>query len=185
MVSTRKGKGPNKAFKGLVKKNFSKIKQEYHDIDYIDQLGEKEKLYLSKFMFEELGANLQDTKFNKKKKDKKRVFDANNSRNRDIWSIHKALGRISLYTSDIEALEWWEGRQEDVDELAFLNKPEYEETELQLYYNSKTDQIFGIKFLDDGTYEYHSRQHKRIISRKEYQSLITDKDVNKVNEPTE
>lgn len=184
MVSKRKGKGSNQAFKGLIKKNFSKIKQEYHDIDYIDQLGEKEKAYLSKFMFEELGANLQDTKFNKSKKNKKRVFDANNSRNRDIWSIHKALGRISFYTSDTEALEWWQSQQQDVDELSILDKPEYEETEMQLYYNKKTDQIFGIKFLDNGEYEYHSKQHKRIICRKEYQSLITDENVMKVNEPT-
>ena len=135
-------------------------------------------------MFEELGANLQDTKFNKSKKNKKRVFDANNSRNRDIWSIHKALGRISFYTSDTEALEWWQSQQQDIDELSILDKPEYEETELQLYYNKKTDQIFGIKFLDSGEYEYHSKQHKRIITRKEYQSLITDENVMKVNEPT-
>lgn len=80
---------------GLNKRYFSKIKQEYHDIDYVHKLDDKQKKWLSEFMQEDLGANLRHSgrKKYKTKQDKKDVFDRNNARNRDIYSLAKATGR--------------------------------------------------------------------------------------------
>ncbi len=87
-------------FPGLKKNLFSKIKQEYFDFDYLDQLDDNAKRFLSQFNEEHLGANL-DTKKNKKykrktnlhpKKFNKSVFHANNARNRDIMSNARAGG---------------------------------------------------------------------------------------------
>ena len=86
-------------YPGLKKHLFSKIKQEYHDIDYADKLSDKEKLYLSNFMEEFLGArtNHSGKKIHKKlhtKAGRKKIFDANNARNRDSYSNAKARGAI-------------------------------------------------------------------------------------------
>jgi len=82
---------------GLEKRLFSKIKQEYHDIDYVDQLTDVEKDWLSRFMEEHLGAN--DKHKGKKiykrldtKAGRKKIYDPNNQRNRDIYGQAKAAG---------------------------------------------------------------------------------------------
>jgi len=95
-------------YPGLNKTLFSKVKQEYHDIDYIDQLSDKEKSYLSQFMGEYLGAQLnEDTlknKYNRKakhksKKHRKDCFDRNNARQRDIYGLGRAMGCLDDYDS--------------------------------------------------------------------------------------
>lgn len=82
---------------GLDKRLFSKIKQEYHDIDYIDSLSAEEKDWLSRFMEEHLGAN--DKHKGKKiykrldtKAGRKKIYDPNNQRNRDVYARAKAAG---------------------------------------------------------------------------------------------
>lgn len=91
-------------YPGLVKGLFSRIKQEYHDYDYVDKLDEKSKAFLSKFTEEYLGARLNGNGklYHKTKKLKKDCFDRNNARNRDITSISQARGildkNISLET---------------------------------------------------------------------------------------
>lgn len=81
---------------GLKKNLFSKIKQEYHDMDYIDKLSDKDKAWLSAFMEEDLGANLnhKGKKIYRKKDSKRECFRRNNQRNRDLYSLIRATGRI-------------------------------------------------------------------------------------------
>lgn len=83
---------------GLEKRLFSKIKQEYHDIDYVDKLSDAEKKFMSTFMEEWLGARLNHSgkKMHRKKAERKRVFDMNNARQRDIYSLSKAQGMLEV-----------------------------------------------------------------------------------------
>lgn len=96
-------------FPGLNKNLFSKVKQEYHDVDYADKLGETDKAWLSQFMEEYLGAQLHKptlkNKYNKgpkhrNKKLRKDCYDRNNARQRDIYGLSKATGRLSDYNSE-------------------------------------------------------------------------------------
>lgn len=75
---------------------FSRIKQEYHDIDYVNQLNDKEKEWLSRFMEEDLGARLNHDgpKVYKKKTSKTEVYRRNNQRNRDLYSLIRATGKF-------------------------------------------------------------------------------------------
>jgi hypothetical protein len=84
-------------YPGLEGRLFSKVKQEFHDIDYSHKLSAKEKDWLSRFMEEDLGARLNHsgTKLNKKKAQKKGCFDRNNARNRDLYSLARASGKLS------------------------------------------------------------------------------------------
>lgn len=101
-------------YPGLKKNLFSKIKQEYHDYDYVDKLNHDEKVWLSKFTEENLGAN---TDPNKKAYDEKttvhpkdynkKIYAANNARNRDIQSLKRVTGKLVYeHTEDtLEALD--------------------------------------------------------------------------------
>lgn len=95
-------------YPGLNKNLFSKVKQEYHDIDYVDKLDDEAKKFMSQFMEEHLGANLDEKrhkkKYNKKvmhktKKLKKDCFDRNNARQRDIYGLSKATGKLEDYNT--------------------------------------------------------------------------------------
>jgi truncated hemoglobin YjbI len=90
-------------YPGLEKRLFSRIKQEYHDYDYVDKLSDKDKKWLSDFTSEWLGANLNDSdkKMHKSNKRRKQVFDMNNARNRDLLSNVKAGGLVD----DVYSLE--------------------------------------------------------------------------------
>lgn len=95
--STKRAK--KKSVPGLNKYKFSKIKQEFHDIDYADKLDKFAADWLSRFMWEELGANLNHDgkKINKKKADKRRCYNANNRRNRDMYGVARATGTLDSY----------------------------------------------------------------------------------------
>ncbi len=88
---------------GLNPRKFSKVKQEFHDFDYIKLLSPKEKQFLSDFTWEYLGANLTEAKYHKTKKARKDVFDANNARQRDIYSQRRAEGRLFSMTPEVAA----------------------------------------------------------------------------------
>jgi len=81
---------------GLEKRFFSKAKQEYHDFDYINQITDEETLiWLNDFIEEWVGARLNhkgEKKFHENKEDRKRIWDANNARNRDMISIFTKVG---------------------------------------------------------------------------------------------
>lgn len=86
-------------YPGLMLNKNSKIKQEYMDQDYINELSDKEKQFLSDFNEEYYGANLnfkdlKKNRFHRTKKDKKACTDRNNARNRCIYGIQRAQGRL-------------------------------------------------------------------------------------------
>lgn len=64
---------------------------------------------MSSFMEEYLGArfNHKRKKIHKEQKYKKSSYDMNNARNRDIYSVAKATGRIADWDAD-KAYEYWE-----------------------------------------------------------------------------
>lgn len=69
------------------------------DVDYLEQLSEKEKDWLNDFNEEYYGANLdfknlKKNRFHKTKKDKKACTDRNNARNRCIYGLAKAGGKL-------------------------------------------------------------------------------------------
>lgn len=123
----------NKAEAGLNPHLFSKIKQEYHDIDYVDKLSDEDKKFLSTFMQEWLGARLNhpNEKLHSSKKDRKRVFDMNNARQRDIYSIAKATGKLHYNVPEAAV----DVEEEMIDLISELQEAELIEAE----YNSGDD----------------------------------------------
>jgi len=95
-------KKPQKAYDkvknvGLDPRRFSKIKQEFHDIDYADKLDPETRDWMSRFMQEDLGARLNHPgkKIYRKKKDKLECYRRNNKRNFDMFSIAKATKMVN------------------------------------------------------------------------------------------
>lgn len=103
-------------YPGLNKGFFSRIKQEYHDIDYAHKLTDKEKEFLSSFMEEDLGArfNHKRKKIYKKVADKRASYRRNNHRNYDMYSIAKASKRNIDIATD-RAFELWQDRYLDME----------------------------------------------------------------------
>lgn len=152
-------------FPALNKRFFSKVKQEFHDIDYVHLLNEKEKSILNSFLEETLGArfNHEGKKIYKSKAKKLEIFNQNNARQRDIYSIAKSSGKFADVDVD-QALELWESRytnhdyepvvQEENDMLslreykALLNSGAYVPMEVLAFY----DELFNIveKSCDSG-----------------------------------
>lgn len=92
---------------GLNRHFFSRIKQEYHDYDYIGKLSPEEAEWLSRFTEEDLGArfNHNGKKVYRKIKDKRASYSRNNARNRDVHAIAKATGTlddIDIYYATID-----------------------------------------------------------------------------------
>lgn len=83
---------------GLNPKKFSRIKQEFHDIDYADKLSPEDRDYLHRFMEEDLGArmNHDGKKIYRKTKDKRASYQRNNKRNWDVYGLGKVQGKIIL-----------------------------------------------------------------------------------------
>lgn len=102
-------------YPGLNKNLFSRIKQEQFDYDYIDKLDPKEKEWLSKFTEEYLGARLngEGKKFHKNKRLRKDCFDRNNSRNRDIYSISNAVGKLDRHSDMQKIIEDIQEKKEE------------------------------------------------------------------------
>jgi hypothetical protein len=99
-------------YPGLTPRFFSRIKQEYHDYDYINQLSEKEKQWLNDFTEEDLGARLnhKGKKINRTKERKRGCYNRNNARNRDIYAISKATGTLD---------SWEDYKAENVDNSTY------------------------------------------------------------------
>lgn len=109
------------AFPALQKNLYSKIKQEYFDLDYIASLTPKEKRWLNKFMNEYLNANMNTTTKNlhRTKESRRQAFHSNNARNRDIYAIAKATGRV--YDEEMPREESYDPT-DDIIEMIDLKK---------------------------------------------------------------
>lgn len=107
-------------YPGLKKELYSKIKQQYFDIDYVNSLSEDEKQWLNDFMNEYYGANLNESKERMHNTDvlRKDVFDRNNARNRDIYNVARTGGRLdSLDEALLNQLEESEIDEEFEDRI--------------------------------------------------------------------
>lgn len=106
---------------GLKNRYFSKIKQEFHDIDYAHKLNDEEKAWLSKFMNEDLGANFTDkgNQIYTDPKDRKESYARNNSRNRDIYAISRAQGRLiySEFAPEQDNEESYDPTEDIIDDI--------------------------------------------------------------------
>jgi hypothetical protein len=87
--------------------NLKSRQEEIDDIkSYFDQLTPAEKEWMNRFVEEEVHANMNHDgpKLNKSKKDRKRVYNKNNARNRCIYTKEKAKGMLE-YVEKLEDFE--------------------------------------------------------------------------------
>lgn len=83
---------------GLQKSLTLGIRQELLDQDYLHKLSNSEKIWLSNFMNEYVSADFRHKgkRLHKTKKHIKRVYDANNARNRDAFAVTKCNGMLKI-----------------------------------------------------------------------------------------
>jgi hypothetical protein len=98
-------------YPGLNKNCYSRIKQEFFDLDYVDKLSEEEKQWMNDFMNGHLGANTKDTPIFPNYEDKQKCWKMNNDRNIDTYSIKRVTGELS----DVATMP--EEKTEYIDEL--------------------------------------------------------------------
>jgi len=105
-------KKPNKRsqaeFPGLNPKlNLKSRQEEIEDVaSYAHTLSDKDKAWLNSYIEEEVNANFKHSgkKLNKSKKNKKRIYNKNNARNRDVYTRAQASGQIN-YLEDVFSSE--------------------------------------------------------------------------------
>lgn len=75
-----------------------KLRNDYADYDYLDQLSPKDLKWLKGFHREYINADFKHnhTRHFKTKKEKKFVYDLNNIRNRDLYNVLKWTGNLWL-----------------------------------------------------------------------------------------
>jgi hypothetical protein len=84
-------------FPGLDKSVNSKNRQDLIDHDYIDQLNDKEKQFLSDFNEEYISGNFKHNgpnNFHKTTQSKRNCYNRNNARNRCMYTIAKSTSRL-------------------------------------------------------------------------------------------
>lgn len=125
------------------------------DYDYLDKLNDEEKKFLDKFTAEFIGASFKKEPKRKKgpgrpkksnnlhetKADKKKCYDANNARNRDILTRAQASGQCD-YLEDIITNE--EEFSKRLQEL--FNKPKDDADEGQNFSNKYEDVFNPFRF---------------------------------------
>lgn len=96
-MKKKKTKRSEAEYPGIDKHLNLKIRQDSYDQDYIDQLTDKEKAWLSKFNEEYVSASFKKGKkhLHRTNKLKKSVYDANNARNRCDYSLAKAKKKLA------------------------------------------------------------------------------------------
>lgn len=81
-------------FPGLVHEVNPRTRWENIDHDYVDQLSDKEKEWLSNFNEEYLSGNFnhKGKKFHRSKQSKRDCYNRNNARNRDLFTLFRSRG---------------------------------------------------------------------------------------------
>ncbi len=106
----------------------SRVRREYLDnLEYVNQLNEKEKEWLNNFNEEYLSANFNHPgkQLHKSKKKKREIYGMNNARNRDALAVAKARNSVRYATSDLAKLTDTEVSMNHEDALiALLDMPE-------------------------------------------------------------
>lgn len=98
----KKAKRNNVPYANLQKKFHNLNVHEYIDYDYVGLLDEKSKAWLDKFTEEEYRAyfNNDKKKHINKKKNRKKIYDANNARNRCMYSRAKGEKKLDYAPND-------------------------------------------------------------------------------------
>lgn len=83
-------------YPGLDKSVTLKVRHELLDQDYLHELNDTDKTWLSNFMREWASADLKHPgkKFHRTRKERKLINDANNARNRDSFAVTKSNGML-------------------------------------------------------------------------------------------
>jgi len=127
-LKKKKSRRSSCEFPGLNPKLNLKTRQdEIEDLaSYADQLSLKDKRWLNAFSEEEINANFnhKGPKLNKSKANKKRIYNKNNARNRDILTRVQAQGK-SIYLKD--AFNSEEEMHEKLQEMYDASNPESED----------------------------------------------------------
>lgn len=81
-------------YPALERKYNLRSRQDFADMDYIDKLGPAEKDFLNRFIEETVNANFNHPGkvLIRDKKEQKKVYKANNARNRDVYNRKKTTG---------------------------------------------------------------------------------------------
>lgn len=76
-----------------------KTRADQLDMDYIGKLNDKEKAWLNAFIEEEVNSKFDHNgkKFNKTKKAKRKIYSANNARNRCVFTRAKATHTLDSW----------------------------------------------------------------------------------------
>jgi hypothetical protein len=106
----KKSKRSKAKYPGLVPRLTSRVRQEYHDFDYIDSLDEEAKEFLNRFIEEELNASFKndDRDLNQETTEKRKIYNQNNARNRDLYGLIKgkvANTKLLNYEDSLNIIE--------------------------------------------------------------------------------
>jgi hypothetical protein len=114
----KKSSARSKVKNAALNPNYSpRIRREYLDFDYLDQLSDKDKEFLNKFVEEELNASFKKRgNLNKTKAERREVYSANNQRNRDAFGIGKATNRLILTGESVPYAEGNEKSAHDYED---------------------------------------------------------------------
>jgi hypothetical protein len=132
-----------------------KRRQELIDFDYIDKLNDEEKAFLNKFMGEWMGASFEKesvthpsgttykrhAKANVMKKSyTKKAYNANNSRNRDIYAKKTSTGGMEFFSeTELDDL-----REKDI----YTEINSFENTIIEADLMRKNPQMYKEQVLD-------------------------------------
>ena len=99
MKKPKKTKRETKKFPALDRKVNLKSRQHLLDFDYLHKLDDAAKEWLNRFVEEEVHANLKHKGeiLNKTPADRKRIYDANNARNRDLYLKQELKNKLLFY----------------------------------------------------------------------------------------
>ncbi len=151
-----KRKRSQSKYPALVRGLNSRVRQEYLDQDYLHKLNPDELAWLNKFMAEENTASFKNdgNDFNKTKEERKKIYDRNNSRNRDQYGLIRnrvANTKLLNYEDQINVVEEELGRNIAVTQMedAYAEYIDYKEVEefLKEYDNAM------LSFRDAATFE--------------------------------
>lgn len=93
MARTRRSKVK---YPGLHPELHPKTRHEHLEVDYVDQLSDKDKAWLSTFNEEYVGCDFhhKGRKLHKTKALRRECYSRNNSRNRDLYTISRTRGWV-------------------------------------------------------------------------------------------
>jgi hypothetical protein len=76
---------------GLSKQHTRRNAREFVDFDYADKLSPEELKFLEQFSREFYQSDLRRPKLHTSPEDKRKIYSANNARNRDMWNQFQRL----------------------------------------------------------------------------------------------